>query len=95
VASACDNRGKPSFEDRSLSEVGSSTSNFQTVSLSTQRPSKLSVEERDNQLLLLKPPGSVIPDEDGPWRGGGTRGKQKTGLVNPKDCKYFTEWLGF
>ena len=80
VASACDNRERPAFEDRPLSGSGV---------VYTANPSKLSLEARMEMRLKLKAPGSSIVDDTGPWTGGGTRGKQRVGLVNPKDCIYF------
>jgi DNA-directed RNA polymerase III subunit RPC6 len=89
VASACDNREKPAFEDRSLNaSIGS-------VVPHTPHASRMSLEARMAARLKLKAPGTSIVDDAGPWRGGGTRGKQRVGLVNPKDCVYFTKWLEF
>lgn len=92
VASTCDNKGKPAFEDRSLSDVGSVAIHKLSHKANSAANAK-AIRERDKLLLALKPPGSIVLGDSGPWSGGGTRGKQKIGPVNPVDCQYFDKWF--
>ena len=84
LATSCDNSGHPSLPDKALSE---------SVAIISFKPSKAFQRERERSLLVLKPPGTVAEDEKGIWKGGGSRGKQKASSINPKDCRYYTQWF--
>lgn len=86
VAASCDNRGRPSIQDESLSQTG--------LAVPTPGASKLSKQQKEKQLVAFKPPGSLgAVDLAGPWSGGASRGVQRPGAINPSTCKYYRDWL--
>lgn len=89
VASECDNKDKPSMPDRSLADVDSLIGVGVTVQKRRTR-----ADEDDEALLRMKPPNGLFEPVK-VWMGGGTRGKQRVGLVNPRECEYYGNWLSY
>lgn len=81
VRHECDNKEKPSMPERSLADVDSSIGTGVTVQRKRTRD-----EEDDEALIRLKPPNGLF-EPPKQWMGGGTRGKQRVGAVNPRDCE--------
>lgn len=107
VSDICDNRSRPSFEDRSLADIGktarsvvpprpkSSIKNLKSVAIGGATETADTARDRTmDSLMNLKPPGSSA-EESKIWLGGGTRGKQRVGQVNPSQCVYYKAWLDF
>lgn len=81
VRHECDNKEKPSMPERSLADVDSLVGTGVTVQRKRTRN-----EEDDEALIRLKPPNGMF-EPPKQWMGGGTRGKQRVGAVNPRDCE--------
>jgi len=89
VRSECDNREKPSMPERSLADVDSLVGVGVTVQKKTKR-----ADEDDEALIRMKPPNGMF-EPPKLWMGGGTRGKQRVGVVNPRECDYYKTWLSY